>query len=169
MEVQHEIDSKLDLEAQVRSLYDNLLMRWNSYDADEFASLFTPDGNLVGYDGSQVNGRQEIKTHLRGIFDHHQPASFISIIREVRPICTDAFILRAVTGMVPPGQGDLNPKLNSIQTLIASKEKYGFCAAVFQTTPAAFHGSPELREVLTCELRGALLDLKVAHQHLQDE
>jgi len=28
-------------------------------------------------------------------------------------------VLRAVVGMVPPGQSDLNPQLNALQTLVA--------------------------------------------------
>jgi len=40
--------------------------------------------------------------------------------------------------------------------LIAQKNSDEFSIAVFQNTPAAFHGRPELSEKLTEELRRAL-------------
>lgn len=65
-------------------------------------------------------------------------------------------ILSAVVGMVPPGQSDLNPDVNAIQRFVTLKEGDRWRIALFQNTPAAFHGRPELRESLTAELRQAL-------------
>jgi hypothetical protein len=58
--------------------------------------------------------------------------------------------------MVPPGQSDINPAVNAIQTLIAAKHNNQWRIAVFQNTPATFHGRPELSENLTEELRQLL-------------
>ena len=65
-------------------------------------------------------------------------------------------VLSAVVGMVPPGQSDLNPAVNAVQTLIAAKQGSVWRIAVFQSTPAALHGRPELSEWLTEELRQVL-------------
>lgn len=58
--------------------------------------------------------------------------------------------------MVPPGQADLSPAVNSVQTLIAVKDRASWRIALFQNTPAAFHGRPEASAALTDELRQVL-------------
>jgi hypothetical protein len=58
--------------------------------------------------------------------------------------------------MVPPGQSDINPEVNAVQTLVSVRQQNKWSIALFQNTPAAFHGRPELNERLTEELRQAL-------------
>jgi len=77
-------------------------------------------------------------------------------VREVRFLSTDIALLRAVVGMVPPGQNDINPAVNAIQSLVAVKDKDIWRITLFQNTPAQFHGRPELAEELTKELRQLL-------------
>jgi hypothetical protein len=55
--------------------------------------------------------------------------------------------------MIPPGQADLNPAANAVQTLVASRDGDQWRIALFQNTPAQFHGRPELVERMTAELR----------------
>lgn len=143
-------------EVTVRLLYKNLLQFWNQADAKSYAALFAEDGSIVGFDGSQVNGRKKIEEHLAGIFANHKTASYISIVREVRFLNTDIILLRAVAGMVPPGKTNINPVTNVIQTAIFQKQEDTYRLALFQNTPAAFHGRPEDSEKLTNELGKAL-------------
>ena len=65
-------------------------------------------------------------------------------------------VLRAVADMVPPWQSDLNPAVNTIQTLVAAEHDGQWHIALFQNTPAQFHGRPELAQELTEELRQLL-------------
>ncbi|MCW3091192.1 MAG: hypothetical protein JWP81_2261 [Ferruginibacter sp.] len=44
----------------VRKLYQLLLTHWNNHDAAGFAGLFAREGNSIGFDGSQMNGQQQI-------------------------------------------------------------------------------------------------------------
>ena len=60
--------------------------------------------------------------------------------------------------MVPPGQTDLNPAVNAIQTLVAAKRNNRWLIAMYQNTPAAFHGRPDIAQALTDELRQKLTD-----------
>jgi uncharacterized protein (TIGR02246 family) len=145
-----------DADGQVRILYRELLKCWNDRDATRVAALFTEDGNLVGFDGSQLNGRAEIKSALQEIFGDHQTAAYVSKIREIRFLTPEVSVLRAVAGMVPPGQSDINPAVNTIHTLISVKYNGQWRIAVFQNTPAAFHGRPGLAKHLTEELRETL-------------
>jgi uncharacterized protein (TIGR02246 family) len=65
-------------------------------------------------------------------------------------------ILIAAVGMVPPGGSDINPAVNAIQVLVATKQDGAWRVESFQNTPAAFHGRPELVEQMTQELRAVL-------------
>lgn len=139
-------------EAVVRVLYHRLLEFWNERHAPGFAELFSDEGTVVGFDGSQVNGREEIELHLSHIFALHTPPAYVGIVREVRQLTGDVELLRAVAGMVPPGESDINPELNVVQTLIAARRDGQWKIELFQNTPAAFHGRPEMARGLTDEL-----------------
>lgn len=142
-------------EAVARVLYQRLLDRWNIGDARGMAELFTEDGSVIGFDGSPMNGRAEIAATLHDIFAQHQTASYVGLVREVRPLTEDVELLRAVAGMTPPGSAEINPAVNAIQTLITVRHAGEWRIALFQNTPAAFHGRPELSQALTRELQQA--------------
>jgi uncharacterized protein (TIGR02246 family) len=139
----------------VELLYFSLLRRWNEQDAAGMAALFVADGHVVGFDGSEIDGREALEATMRDIFAHHKTAGYIAKVRSVR-LVDGVAILRAVAGMVPPGQHDLNPDLNAIQTLVASNNTGTWRIELFQNTPAAFHGRDEARDRLTAELREVL-------------
>jgi uncharacterized protein (TIGR02246 family) len=141
---------------EVAALYHAVLDCWNRRTAGGFAALFAEKGNMVGFDGSQVDGRAEIAGHLAPIFEHHPTAAYVAIVREVRFLRPDAALLRAVAGMVPPGQTDINPAVNTIHTMAATRHDGKWQIEMFQSTPAASHGRPEASEALTGELRAAL-------------
>ena len=141
---------------EVISLFQALLDCWNRRTAEGYAELFSEDGNVVGFDGSQMNGRREIASELGRIFSDHQTATYVAKVREVRFLTGDVAVLRAVVGMVPPGQNDINPAANAVQTLVAVRGEEPWRIAVFHNTPAAYHGRPELAQQLTEELRELL-------------
>lgn len=154
-------------EQMVRGLYTQLLDQWNKRHATGFADLFTTDGSLVGFDGSQVDGQSSIADHLTGIFANHKTPTYVSAIREVRFLFTDVALLRAVSGLVPDGKKDLDPALHAIQSLVAVRKQTDadfetlmfsqWRIALFQNTPAGFHGRPEETARLTQELRARLV------------
>jgi uncharacterized protein (TIGR02246 family) len=141
---------------ETRELYRRLLEAWDKRNARDFALLFAPDGNIVGFDGTQVFGQAQVGAHLSEIFSHHQTARYVAIVREVRALSDGATILSAVAGMVPPDKDDIDPNVNAVQTLAAVKTGGAWKVALFQNTPAALHGKQEAAKQLTEELRGAL-------------
>jgi uncharacterized protein (TIGR02246 family) len=143
-------------EREVRELYRLLLTAWNQRQAGELADLFTADGAIVGFDGSQHNGSVDIETELGRIFAHHATPAFVSIVRGVKFLSPKAALLRAVVGMVKAGGTELLPGLNAIQTVVAVQQHHRWRIALFQNTPAAFHGRPEESEKLTEELSQVL-------------
>jgi uncharacterized protein (TIGR02246 family) len=143
-------------EQAARELYAEILRLWNQRDAGGFARLFTRNGNVVGFDGSQVDGQESIEAHLGQVFGGHDTAAYVGKVREVRVLAPGAVLLRAVAGMVPPGKTDLNPEVNTIHTLVAASQGDRWRVELFQSTPAAFHGRPAVSESLTKELRQEL-------------
>jgi uncharacterized protein (TIGR02246 family) len=138
---------------EVQAVYKKLLDAWNERSAEGMAKLFTDDGESIGFDGSQSIGRQEIFSHLQPIFEHHPTARFVSKVKDVRFLGSEIAILRAIAGMVPPKQSDLNPNVNTHHTLVVVKRNGDWRIQLFQNTPAQFHGRPELVEKMTAELR----------------
>lgn len=138
---------------EINTLYQKLIQSWNKRDAKGMAELFTDQGIQIGFDGSKVIGEAEILSHLTPIFENHPTAPFVTKVKDIRAIGTDAAILQAIAGMIPPGKTDIEPSVNALQTLVAVKKNSVWHIELFQNTPAQFHGRPELVEQMTNELR----------------
>jgi len=145
-----------DAVSATRGLYDRLIEAWNKRNARDYALLFASNGSIIGFDGSQVNGQTEIGGHISEIFSHHQTASYVSIVRDVRTIAGEVTLLRANVGMVPPGKDDINPEMNAVQSMVAARKGEKWEIALFQNTPAAYHERADLSKKLTDELRAVL-------------
>lgn len=143
-------------EAAVRTVYERILSGWNQRSAEATAEPFAADAEMIGFDGSQVCGRSEIVAHLAPIFADHPTPAYVAKVKSVRFPTPDVAILRAHAGMVPAGKVDLEPSLNTVQTMVAVKSGGTWQAELFQSTPAQYHGRPELAEAMTAELRELL-------------
>jgi uncharacterized protein (TIGR02246 family) len=146
-------DSLSTDEIEIRALYQHVLDGWNTRNAEAFAAPFDEDSEVIGFDGSQMVGQEEIASTLGRIFADHLTAPYVSKVKQVRLLSPDVAILRAIVGMVPPGQSDLNPAVNAHQTLVAARRDGTWRIELFQNTPAQFHGRPELVQHMTEELR----------------
>ncbi len=143
-------------ENAVTALYRELLAAWDRRDAPGMARLFTDTGIQIGFDGSLSRGPREIELHLTPIFANYLTARFIALVREVQVLNAETVLLRGDAGMIPAGAEDLNPAVNAIQTLVAVKREAVWRIALFQNTPAAFHGRPAAADAFTRDLRGVL-------------
>jgi len=156
MTAQHSSSSETaDIEQAVAGLYAEVLGYWNARNASGFAACFASQGSMVGFDGTAMNGVSDITAHLQQVFTHHQTAAYVGKVREVRRLGSDVALLRAVAGMVPPGQTRLNPAVNTVHGLIAAREDARWRIELLQSTPAAYHGRPEASAALTAELQEA--------------
>ena len=136
----------------IQNLHAQLLNYWNRRDASGMASLFCENGNTIGFDGSQLDGKTAIKDGLEKVFTSHPTASYVWKVDEIRFLHPGVALLRARAGMVPPGKKEINPATNAIQSLVAVAEDQTWKIALFQNTPAQFHERPELVESMTKEL-----------------
>jgi uncharacterized protein (TIGR02246 family) len=148
----------MSIDEALTSLYRRLIDAWNSKDADAMAALLAPGGVVIGFDGSQMVGREQVAAELGRIFADHDTASYVTKVRSVTPLGKDAGLLYAVAGMVLPGGSAIMADRNAIQTITARRSADGWSIALFQNTPARFDGRAELAESLTAELAELLLD-----------
>jgi uncharacterized protein (TIGR02246 family) len=139
-------------EDAVTGLYERLIAGWNDHDAEAMAAAVAADGLVIGFDGSQMLGRDEVAAQLGQIFADHETAAYVTKVRSTTALGPGAAMLHAVAGMVPPGGSEIMPDRNAIQTVVGSERDGDWSVALFQTTPAQFHGRPELTEALTAEL-----------------
>src|SRR5207245_11563892 len=117
-----------------------------------FGMRFEGHGAIIEFDGSQMTGQGAIPSTLQQIFADHITAPYVSKVKSVHLLSPEVAILRAIVGMVPPGQSDLNPAVNAHQTLVASKRDGTWRIELLQNTPAQFHGRPDLVQHMTEEL-----------------
>jgi uncharacterized protein (TIGR02246 family) len=140
---------------EIVSTYAKLLAAWNAQDAAGMAELFAEGGAQVGFDGSEAQGPQTIRQQLAPIFRDHPTKRFVHVVREVRRVTDDVFMLRAVAGMVPRDSLKLDESKNVVQTLVVRKEAAGWRIVLFQNTPAKLDGRPEAVAAMSEELRAA--------------
>ena len=140
-----------DPQAAARDLYERLIEAWNGHDARAFGALFGEEGVSIGFDGSQAVG-DGVREHLEAVFADHLTAPYVAKVREVRALGADAALLRAIVGMVPPGGDAVNADANALQSLVAERRGEEWHIALFQNTPAQYHGRPELVKRHTAEI-----------------
>jgi uncharacterized protein (TIGR02246 family) len=140
-------------ENEVRALYDRLITEWNGHDGTAMAALFAADGVVIGFDGSVSSGRQTIGTEMSNIFADHETGRYAVKVKSLRELGQHAMILRAIAGLVPPGQTLIKADTNSHQTVVAEDRDGQWRIVLFQNTAAQFHGRPDLVEEMTRELQ----------------
>jgi uncharacterized protein (TIGR02246 family) len=144
--------SDVRVENAVAGVYRKLIEGWNRRDAEGMSSAVADDGIVIGFDGSQMMGRAQVARDIGRIFADHETATYVTKIREVRALSENVGLLHAVVGMIPPGGSSIMDDRNSVQTVVAVLDGDTWVAALFQTTPAQFHGRPDLAQALTTEL-----------------
>jgi uncharacterized protein (TIGR02246 family) len=140
-------------QADIRNLYQQYLNAWNNRDAHAVTALTDDDCILIGFDGSHMHGHFEIENTIGQIFKDHQTSAYVGIVKEVRFLSVDVAVLRSIVGMIPPQQNTIKPDVNAIQIMTAIRKGDKWLISVFQNTPAAFHGRPELVKQQTEELQ----------------
>jgi uncharacterized protein (TIGR02246 family) len=140
-------------ENEVRALYDRLIAGWNDHDGTAMAALFAADGVVIGFDGSVSTGKQTIGTEMSNIFADHETGRYAVKVKSLRELGQHAMILRAIAGLVPPGQTAIKADTNSHQTVVAEDRDGQWRIVLFQNTAAQFHGRPDLVEEMTRELQ----------------
>jgi uncharacterized protein (TIGR02246 family) len=122
-------------EAAVRDLYEELMDGWNRGSGEAFAAAFTADGDLVAFDGTHFEGREEIAPFHQELFDRWMKGSrLVGQVKDVRFLSPDVALIHAVGSTVMRGKSEPSPERDSIQTLVAVRRDDGWRLAAFQNT-----------------------------------
>jgi uncharacterized protein (TIGR02246 family) len=122
-------------EAAVRDLYEELMGGWNQGSGEAFAAAFTEDGDLVAFDGTHFEGREEIAPFHQELFDRWMKGSrLVGQVKDVRFLSPDVALIHAVGSTVMRGKSEPSPERDSIQTLVAVRRDDGWRLAAFQNT-----------------------------------
>ena len=137
----------------LRDLYRKLLDAWNTRRASGMSELFAEDGIVIGFDGSSMRGPQEIEEQIGAVFRDHDTGAYVHKIEGMSFPNPSVGVLTAIVAMTPAGADDIQPDLNALQTLVVGNKESGPRIFLFQNTPLALHGRPEVRDDITEEMR----------------
>ena len=122
-------------EEAVRGLYRELMDGWNRGSGENFAAVFTEDGDLVAFDGTHFEGREEIATFHQELFDKWLKGTrLVGRVKDVRFLSPDVALMHAVGSTVMRGKSRPSPERDSIQTLVATRQSGEWRLAAFQNT-----------------------------------
>jgi uncharacterized protein (TIGR02246 family) len=144
---------KMAIEALLHQLIDG----WNRGKGDGFAAPFAEDGDQVAFDGTRIEGRQQIAEFHQVLFDRFLSGTrLVGKVVDVRFLAPDVAVAHGIGGTVMPGDTDLAPERNSVQTLVAVKRHGEWRLARLHNSRADFMGRPEATAAFTAELRKLL-------------
>ena len=122
-------------EREIRALHQRMLDAWSAGDGEAFATPFSDEAVLVGFDGSVMRGREQIATVHQELFDRWLEGSrLVEEHTEVRFVGPDVAIVHATGGTVMRGKAEPSPERDSIQTLVASRKTGAWSFVSFQNT-----------------------------------
>lgn len=137
----------------IRRLHTEIIEGWNSRDAAAMTGSWTDTTIVVGFDGSQMHGREMAEATMAKIFADHEVARYVCIVRGIRQIAPGVAVLEAHVGMIPPGKDNVMPDRNAVQTLIAVQNDGEWRTEIFQNTPAKWDGREKDVAKLSKELQ----------------
>ena len=122
-------------EEAVRGLYKELMDGWNRGSGEDFAAVFTEDGDLVAFDGTHFEGREEIAPFHQELFDKWLKGTrLVGRVKDVKFLSPDVALMHAVGSTVMRGKSEPSPERDSIQTLVAVRHDGQWRLAAFQNT-----------------------------------
>jgi uncharacterized protein (TIGR02246 family) len=122
-------------EEAVRDLYKELMDSWNRGSGEDYAAVFTEDGDLVAFDGTHFEGRGEIAPFHQELFDKWMKGTrLVGRVKDVRFLSPDIALMHAVGSTIMRGKSEPSPERDSIQTLVAIRQNAQWRLAAFQNT-----------------------------------
>jgi len=124
-----------DDEGEIRALHERVLEGWNEGSGAAFAAPFSEDARFVGFDGSVFEGRREIADSHQELFDRWMKGSrLVGERTEVTFVRDDVAVVHAAGGTIARGRAEPAPERDSIQTLVAVRDREAWSFVAFQNT-----------------------------------
>ena len=128
---------------EIQKLYQQKICGWNIGDAVKFAEPYSDDADFIGFDGTYLEGKQQIIMFHAIVFDKFvRGTRLVGKVKHIRfPIPTVAIVV-GISGTIERGHDCINPERNSIHTIVAIK------ATECGNFPLFRHKSPVHWEIL---------------------
>ena len=122
----------MSMNAEITRLLDRLAEAWNEGDATAYAAVFTDAADYITFDGTHLQGRAEIESSHRWLFDGPLKGSTMSIggNAAVKPLGEGAALVVSGGGTALAD----GPHRDSIVTFTAVGTPEGWRFASFQNT-----------------------------------
>jgi uncharacterized protein (TIGR02246 family) len=109
-------------EDAIRGIHRKVIGGWNAGDGRAFAAAFTDDVDFVLWEGTHLNGRQELAAFTQQIFDTVVKGSRlegeVKFVRFLSPVLA---VMHSVVRTVLPGQIKPSPSRDSMELTVATK------------------------------------------------
>ena len=91
-------------EEQIRKAVVDFVELYNAHKAVELAALFAADARVVYRDGTEENGREEIKTSFDEAFSANPKVAISVVVDSIRFLTPDVAVEEGFTSMFPDGE-----------------------------------------------------------------
>ncbi|NKY30953.1 SgcJ/EcaC family oxidoreductase [Nocardia gamkensis] len=119
-------DTDID-DAEIRTLFRDLMQAWTDNDAEAYAGHFTADSDYVSYDGTRAIGRAEHQRNhdklFRGVL---AGSALVGDLESIRFVTPDVAILHGTASVLMPWRSRLPERRRSRQTLVLVRTSEGW-------------------------------------------
>lgn len=91
-------------EQQIRKAVTAFVEQYNAHNAEGVAALFAPDARMTFRDGTEVNGREEIKQAFAESFESAPKTSISVVVESIRFLTPNVAVEEGFTTLFPDGE-----------------------------------------------------------------
>ncbi|WP_433198718.1 SgcJ/EcaC family oxidoreductase [Nocardia sp. CA-107356] len=114
-------------DAQLRTVFQQVMQTWTDNDAEAFGALFTDDSDYVSYDGTRAIGRKEHQGNhdklFRGVL---AGSALVGELESIRYVTPDVAILHGTASVLMPWRSQLPKRRLSRQTVVLVRMPEGW-------------------------------------------
>jgi uncharacterized protein (TIGR02246 family) len=109
-------------EDAIRAIHQRMIEAWNAGDGAAFAAPFTDEADFVAWEGTHLQGRQEIAVFHQRIFDTVVTGSRLEgEVKFVRLLSPVFAVMHSVVRVTLSGQTEASPSRDSMQLTVVTK------------------------------------------------
>jgi uncharacterized protein (TIGR02246 family) len=122
-------------ERAIRAIPQQIAAGWNQGSGKMIGDVYAIDGTLVAGEGTVTTGRDEIGAYHQRQFDNYLKGTRLIVrVTTVRFLAPDIALMRTAGGILWPGEQQLKPGNDGIQTFITVKRDGAWHVLHFQNT-----------------------------------
>jgi uncharacterized protein (TIGR02246 family) len=107
-------------EGELHALYERMMDGWNRGSGVAFAAGWADEGQLIGFDGTHLRGREAIERFHETLFRTHLKGTrLVGQVTQIEFPAPDVAVMHARGGTIMRGGAGPTPERDSLQTLVA--------------------------------------------------